>query len=355
MSLPLHGFYILCLVLFTFLVCLVFFLFSFDTLLSYFNYPLVESFLVSSIFPLSFGSTLACILPPLFLIGAVRRYGLKERFIRMFEVQSLFFLLLLMIFSGFMYYSVQLDDNVVAIMNIHYFSTFSRILMCIYFYLSIKVCITSQNIYSPLDFEDDSLDSKNNSNELQYELQGDFTFHDDDKFHALENEKWSEQGQKNHAYKEDTNTQSKQTEFINDAQSKRKLRQNAKSLRNKAWEKHQEKLPQIVKSSLGFAQLLGFGLVALALFPVSELPFPAFSLSYSFLPVFFLYFYLLYQMRIRPYAVWRLPYICLNLYILINYGLGEIPLWQFIISIFFICQCFVFFVFYKKSKNWFLQ
>lgn len=324
-NLPLHVFYILCLALFTFLVCLSFFLFSFDTLLSYFNYPLIGSFVISSIFPASFSSALACILPPLFLIGTVRHYEFKERFIRMFEVQSFFFIMLLIIFSGFMYYNVQLDDNVKAIMNVHYFSVFTRLLMSVYFYLSIRMCIMSQDMPFPSDFEHSYSNIGSNSNGLQNEICADFTFTDKD------------------------NQPLKQAEFAGNDPLK------SKQIRKDAWKKHEEKLPQIVKSSITSVQLLGFLLVALILFPVSDLPFPKFGVSYSFLSVFSLYFYLLYQMRIRPYAVWRLPYICLNLYILIAYGFNEVFLWQFILLVFFICQCFVFYVLYRKSQNWFLQ
>jgi len=316
-NLPLHILYILCLTIFTFSICLAFFLFSFDTLLRYFNYPLVDTFTLSPFFPAFCGSTLACILPPLFLIGMMRSYEFQERFMRMVEVQSFFFVFLVIIFSVFMYYTVQLEDNMRAIMNVHYFSAISRICMCFYFYLSIKVCIRAQDM--PLFLQDrlSPLCSVGDGDGLTI----------------------------------DKLAKNKIEETAQQVENKKSL----SIQRQEIWKKYQGEIPHVLNRTINFAQLMGFLLVSLTFFPLQGMPHATFVLSYSFLSVFFLYFYLLYQMKKRPYAVWRIAYVCLNLYVIIFYGLNESIFWQIILLLFFLCQCFVFYSIFWKNKTWFIS
>ena len=319
-TLPLHVLYVSILTAFTLLVCLGFFLFSFDTLLAYFNYPLVSQFNLSPFYNIFCGSTLSCVLPPLFLIGAVQRYGFWERFIRMLEVQSFFFLLLIIVFSFFMYYNSQLEDSMRAILNIHYFSAYTRLSMWLYMYFSIKVCIAAQEMPLPPKV-------------IAY-------------YNDLDAEYSEQAGQAGQA-EQDSGTES-------DSQSQSEQVFTTQYL-DGLWKKHEEQLPSFLRRALQLAQFVGFLLLILIFLSPQDFAVPNFLRDYSFFSIFFLYFYLLYKMRKSPYALWRPAYVALNLYIFVFYGMNEFDLWQLILCAFFLCQCFVVYALYWKSKNWFVS
>ena len=339
-SLPHHILYVVFLSSFTLSIGLGFFLFSFVPLLSYFNYPLIYDFALSPFFTIFYGSALACLLPPVFLIGTVRKYGFRERLMRMLEVQAFFFVLLVAIFSVFMYYVARLEDNMLAVLNLHYFSAATRILMCLYFYLSIKVSITSQDMPLPFSASSSSPAFPLSTLADQTPITQNII---QNKYEARYESKCGNIPDNNFV-----NAPTGSIENKLEGKFKNKL---IKIM----WEKHQAELPCALNRAFRFAQIIGFVLVGSLFFSIEGVGAPSFAMNYSFMSVFSLYFYLLYKMRERPYALWRPAYVCLSLYISGVYGLSEYGVWQMVFLVFFLCQCYICYIFYSKGRNWFVS
>ncbi len=352
-SKPLHILFIVCLVSLTFSICLGLFLFSFETLLLYFQYPLLGEIQASPYLLAFSGTAIACFLPPLFLVGARRSYGFFERLVRMLEVQAFFFFFLVLAVSAFLYYTVRQEDNMVAIMNAHYFSAATRLLMCLYLYLSIEVCLRSQDMPLPYgcmepenndmgDFDKSESEQEKDEEWKSEDLGEDFLFHIKTPL-SVESVTFAESAEL--------------AELAESLNSQKSVGEQGDICENhkEIWRKYQKEMPNSLKSTISFAQVIGFLLLSLGLFPVFNVGLPTFVINYSFIPAFFLYFYLLYMIGKRPYALWRLAYLCLNLYIFMAYVWDESLFWQILLLGFFLFQCFVFYVFYCKNKEYFLE
>lgn len=250
-------------------ISLPLYLISFYALLDFFHYPLYSDFLDSPLITPLVLSSLACILPPLFLIDTC--YSFFERTKRIFEIQSSLFLLLFIILSFFCYYTLQQDDKMASVLYAFYFAGISRLLICLYLYISIRLCLASQNLV-PL--------------------------------HKLNIE-------------------------------------------------HQQ-MPTILDRSLLVAQISGILLMTSAFFPLPFLDHAEFLTSFIIFALFFLFFYIIFQLRIRPYKIWRIPYILVNTTFFIYFAFYETLAWQILLAVFYLYQCFVFYCLYKKSEKWFL-
>lgn len=250
------------------------YIFSFYALLEFLEFPLHSAFLDSPFIQPLVASSLACLLPPLFLITT--HYSFLERAIRIFEIHAFLFIILLSILGTFCLYTISHEDAMASVLYVFYFAGISRLLCCIYFYISIRLSIASQKL--PLS---------------------------------------PHQGVS--------------------AVSK----------------KNEETIPLLLSRTLLFSQMSAIILMFLIIFPLEIFGEANLISSYSLISLFFLLFYILYQMRTHPYKVWRLPYILVCSSIFIFYIQHENFIWQAILTSFYLCQCFVFYVLCKKSNNWF--
>lgn len=250
---------------------LALYLFAAYALLDFFEYPLQSSFIESPFLQILLASALACLLPPLFLIDTV--FSFKERIIRIFEIHAFLFLILMAVISIFCYYTLSQEDAMASMLNIYYFGGISRLLLCVYLYISIRLCLASQNML-PLK-----------------------------KLVPL---------------------------------------------------KERLTPPPTLDRALFLAQVSGIILMLLAIFHFSILQEVHFTSSYSFFALFFLFFYILFQLYARPYKLWRIPFICVSSIIFLQFVFFEAFLWQAIFACFYLIQCILYYCMYKKSRNWFL-
>lgn len=123
---------------------LVLYVFSFYALLDFFAFPMHDTFLESPFMLPLVASSLACLLPPVFLIDT--RYSFLERAIRILEIQAFLFLILLIVLGVFCVYTLSQEDAMASLLYVFYFEGISRLLCCVYVYISIRLSISSQQL-----------------------------------------------------------------------------------------------------------------------------------------------------------------------------------------------------------------
>ncbi len=359
--------------LFTLLLIFPIYIFSAFSVLIFLKFPFLNGFGFGP-FLLPFTSiSLAFILPPLFMIGFYG-HSFKEKFYLMFQIQAFFYLIFVVLLTFFIFYVVNIDNLFETLSYSYYFSSINRILVCLFFYISINVCLAIQNLPLPIYFKNlDKDDADFNIDGVSYTFFGQnfMNLSNHEKKHSADNYIFMPQDNLYQKLKSDDNKQIDYDELLDDPNQISTIKSNGinqhnakdyilffeknrnKNVIKNAWKRHYREIPLQIRISILFAQFVGLLFLILSVLPIFNLEHPQFVSGYSFLALFFLYFYILYSIQKRAYAFWRFAYLFVNLVFIMLNIFFESYSWQIIFLIFFFSQVYVVYNFYSKRK-WFI-
>ncbi len=357
------------LILFTFFIVQGVYLYSYLAILDFVNFPLMANYDFISIATPFIATALAFTLPPLFVIG-FSSYKFLAKFKLILEVQAFFYLFSTLIFMVYFWYAVNFNTTLTGLTFLYIFAGIGRILICLYIYMSIKMSLAVIKIPLPPNYANLPKSEEDLFESAKYTFFGQNLLpfskrkkHEADNFIFFQEKNTGDyhtiKGGENLTKEREVEPQKIGLLKLSQKNAIQKIKRFEKKrhrkLIKKAWKNHSLEIPLPVRSSIFFAQTLGFILIILANYPIFNFTYPMFLANYSFLVVFFLYFYLLYLMRKKALLIWVYAYACLILFFILTSIIFEDLFWQVILSVFLICQVFIVSNLYLKGKKWFIS